>query len=211
MQTDINKGRKKMLQILQVLCKNCVMCELGRRAVEREGEPARDPHVFSNMQMSEFFVLGQNPGYDELVRDEPFVGAAGKNWDAEVQKHGLTRQEFYVGNTVKCWTKDNAKPSFQHVSMCSRFLRMEAGILRPKLIISLGAVAFSFLCPGHNYSDRLGKITDSEYGKVFAVYHPSPRNLIDQSRRADFEHQTKVLCGLIKRLRERSSIASAVP
>jgi DNA polymerase len=178
------------------------MCELGLQGAEKNLE-VRDPHVFSNMNPSRFLVVGQNPGWDELKQHEPFVGAAGKNFDAEIAKHGLDRKSFYISNTVRCHTKDNQKPTPRHMDRCEPFLRMEIGLLKPKLVITLGAVAFAQFCPNNEYSKSLKTIIKSEKFDVpvFAVYHPSPMNFRDEHRKIEFAKQVHILCTLLKRIK----------
>lgn len=191
----------RMLRQLSLTCTACSMCELGLQGAIRNDE-IRDPHVFSNMNPVRFMVVGQNPGWDELKRREPFVGAAGKNFDTEIKKHGLDRTHFYICNTVRCHTKDNIKPTQRHMDKCEPFLRMEIGLLKPRLVITLGAVAFAQLCPDLEYGKSLKSIVQSsKFGvPVFAVYHPSPMNFREEHRKKAFEKQIQLLCSVIKRL-----------
>ena len=195
----VNDSRMTMLRSLRDTCKDCVMCELGRNFKVVRDEKV-DPHVFSTMMPSKFMVVGQNPGFNECKQDTPFVGDAGKNFDAEIAKHGLSRNDFYITNTVKCLTDNNALPSSETIKRCQTFLNMELAILAPKFIITLGAVAFGYFCSQAVYSKALGKMTHSETidKKVFAIYHPSPRNLSVESRRTAFEKQIGMLCKVVK-------------
>jgi len=165
-------------------------------------EIIKDQHVFSNMLPSRIMVIGQNPGYNECIEDTPFVGDAGKTFNKALKAHGVKRNSLYITNTVKCAKTNNERPSLDEARACEPYLLMEMRIMRPKLVITLGGVAFEQLCPGSRYSDRLGRITKSEkYGvKVFAIYHPSPRNLEDPQRNKDFYRQIELLCGLVKNL-----------
>ena len=196
-----DERRLRMLRQLSLTCQACSMCELGRKDAEK-GMICRDPHVFSTVQPSRFMVIGQNPGWHELEKREPFVGAAGANFNEEMGKHGFSRSDFYISNTIKCWTKGNSKPLACHLEACEPFLRMEVKILKPKIIIALGAVAFQALCPDNRFSDCLQQFSSSVYGKVYAIYHPSPMNLNDPKRRSMFNEQVRLLCGVMKRLAE---------
>lgn len=194
----------RMLRQLATTCTACSMCELGLKGAERNST-IRDPHVLSNKNPSPFVIVGQNPGWNELEKNEPFVGAAGNNFDTEIKKHGVSRDWFYICNTVRCYTEGNQRPTQRHMDRCEPFLRMEINLLRPKLIIALGAVAFTQLCPGVDFGPSLKKITKSEkFGVgIFAIYHPSPVNFRDGSRRAAFEDQIRVMCELVKVLRTK--------
>ena len=79
---------------------------------------------------------------------------------------------------------------------------MELGLLKPKLVVALGSVAFGQLCPDVYFSGAMKKITKSEKFDVpvFAVYHPSPMNFADITRKREFVEQIRVLCALAKRL-----------
>jgi len=194
----LEERKLRMLRPLRDTCMACTMCELGRKDAEK-GNILRDPHVLSNMSPSRYVVIGQNPGWDELEACEPFVGQAGRNFDKEIKKHGRSRSDFYITNMVKCWTKGNAKPSVDHCLACSPFLDIEIRILKPKIIITLGSVSFGMLCPGVKYNGALGVLTESRFGMVYAVYHPSPMNINDRGRRVMFEEQIYKLCRLMDR------------
>ncbi len=191
----------RMLRPLSLSCLACSMCELGLKGAEKNGI-MRDPHVFSNMNPKRIMVVGQNPGWNELEEREPFVGLAGRNFNKELAKHGLSRDDFYICNTVRCFTEGNARPLEKHKQRCEPFLRMEIALIKPRFVVALGAVAFEQFCPELVFSESLKNIvTSSHFGvKVFPVYHPSPINFRDSSRKRDFESQMAILCALVKRL-----------
>jgi uracil-DNA glycosylase family 4 len=180
------------------------MCELGR-GIKVAREERIDPHVFSTMNFSKFMIVGQNPGFNECKQDRPFVGPAGENFNKEIEKHGLTRDDFYITNIVKCHTDNNQKPSMTSINRCAPFLQMEINILMPLFIITLGAPSFGYLCPDSIYDKALGNMTHSKIidKKVFAIYHPSPLNLNLESRRRAFEKQIATLCKLVKHFTQK--------
>lgn len=196
-----------MLEHLQKACSVCTMCELGLKEATRN-DHARNPHVFSNMRPHRFMVVGQNPGWDELAANEPFVGAAGNNFNVEIGKHNLSRNDFYICNTVRCYTTNNQRPTERHISRCESFLRMEINIIKPKLLIALGSVAFEQLCPGVKFSSSLKTIVKSEKYQVpvFPIYHPSPVNFRDSSRKELFQEQIALMCKLIKAIKKKYDI-----
>ena len=196
----------RMLRQLSNTCLACTMCELGRKEAVRDSF-SRDPHVLSNMNPTRFMVVGQGPGWDEITKGTPFIGASGKNFDNELAKYGLSRNDFYISNSVRCWIKDNGKPNYDHLSKCRPFLDIEINLIHPYFVITLGAVAFNVFCPGKIYGESLGSLHSSEmFGvKVFAVYHPSPLNLADANRRRDFEQQMKLICGMVKKIKQSES------
>lgn len=208
--TDDQKRKLEMLRPLHAACMACTMCRLGRQEHIHRGNKIDQPHVFSNMNPSRYVVIGQNPGYNECVEGEPFVGDAGEVFNEQIELNGLSRDKFYITNTVKCHTPENRAPELDEVSICEPFLRMELKVLRPVLVISLGAVAFNILCPDKKYSDSLGTVVESRFEvKVFPVYHPSPRNMTDPSRKRKFSEDIAKMCALIKKYDELKPEAAA--
>jgi DNA polymerase len=180
------------------------MCDVGSK-MHQEGIRTFDPHVFSTMTNSPYMIIGQNPGLNECVVGEPFVGSAGKTFDEELEKNDLNRGVFYITNAMKCHTPENRVPTDSELKTCSHFLFMEIRILRPIFVIALGAVAFKVLCPDMQFSDSLGTLVRSTIYdvSVFPIYHPSPRNLSDEHRRQAFIRDVKTICELIKRVEVR--------
>ena len=132
-------------------------------------------------------------------------GKEGKYADRSVYCIDVKEAHNFItlgGVLHNCYTTDNAKPTAQQIATCDPFIRIELSLLQPTLLITLGAVAFGQMCPSKNYQESLGQITDSEpYGfPVYAVYHPSPLNLADKTRKVEFAAQIKRLCGVIKAL-----------
>lgn len=205
--TDLEENKKTMLMGLQNFCMCCRMCPIGCSLVEDKNGDQYDPHVMSNMAFgAKYMVVGQNPGINECKFGIPFIGDAGKNFDEELNKNGLDRTSFYITNIVHCFTRNsdgtnNRKPNAKEKETCSSmFLINEIKIINPKLIITLGESAFSFFCPDRKYSDCLGKITKSHYGKIYGSYHPSPMNINDPARRKIFNRQIELLAKLIKKI-----------
>lgn len=193
---------KRMLVALDSACRACSICELGRR-MAHDGHPTTrmefDPHVFSNCNPSKFVIVGQNPGREECLRGEPFMGPSGRRFNDTISKFGCSRDDFYICNIVRCHTQGNVKPSAEHKRRCESFLRMELLLLRPKLVVCLGSVSFSSLCPGLNLTSNLGNIVHSKSFdvNVYPIYHPSPLNLNDKSKLDKFEDDIRKLCKIV--------------
>ena len=204
MNETARERKLRMLTEMTRTCMACSMCELGRKPAVK-GQNERDPHVLSNTNPSKVIIIGQNPGWDELEQRTPFVGQSGQNFDKEIHRNGVTRKDLYITNIVKCFTQGNAAPSSDHVERCRPFLLMEINLLRPTVVVTLGAVSFKALCPGLSYQESLGKIVESKVlnVKVFPIYHPSPMNLADATRKAAFQEQVKLMCGIVKSLKTR--------
>jgi DNA polymerase len=200
--TDEQNQLLKTLRPLKATCKECRMCRLGRMDHEHNGKPISDHHVFSNMNPTKFMVVGQNPGFNECMKDEPFVGEAGEFFNQALAKFGVQREVFYITNAVKCHTPENRKPEGDEFDACQAFLQIEIKTIRPKFVIALGAVAFEALCPKLTFSANLGKFLKSEKFdvNVYPIYHPSPQNMADPGRKTRFEADIKAICELIIRI-----------
>lgn len=195
----------RMLRPIQSACKACSMCELGKK-LNSNGD---DPHVFSTMTPSKWMVVGQNPGANECKQGRPFVGDSGAFFNKTVERFGRKRSDFYITNAVKCFTEKNDKPTQLHKDRCRPFLQMEIQLLRPVLIITLGAVGFDVFCPDKVLSKCLGQVVVSSIfddQKIYPIYHPSPRNMSVPERKEKFVEDVKRLCKLMK-LYDKDSIA----
>jgi uracil-DNA glycosylase family 4 len=197
-QETFEQRATRMLRGMHTLVNTCSMCSLGKKLCS-DRDSIFDPHVFSNMKPSRWMVIGQNPGFNEVLQHEPFVGDAGKAFANELKKYGLWRSDFYITNAVKCYTIQNAKPDRESMSACESILRLEIQLLKPHFVVALGSVAFESLCPDLDFTPNLGKIVEStKFGiKVFPVYHPSPRNLNNSERKEKFIKDVRILSKLI--------------
>ena len=122
------------------------MCPLGR-SQHTANNKTFNPHVFSNMQESKYVVISQNPGFNECMQGTTFVGQSGKTFDEALKRHGLSRDMFYITNTVKCHTDKNRTPKNSEIKACTPILKMEMSYLQPNLVITLGRIAFNRFCP----------------------------------------------------------------
>ncbi len=109
-------------------CDRCKLATLGRTQV-----------VFGvgNPHASVMFV-GEAPGFNEDQQGEPFVGAAGKLLNDLLASAGLSRDEIYIANVIKCRPPNNRDPEPDEVETCKPFLLQQIQMIRPKLVCTLG-------------------------------------------------------------------------
>lgn len=129
--------------------------------------------------------VGEGPGADEDEVGEPFVGKAGKLLDQMIEAMGLRRSDVWIGNTVKCrptvdeTRSKNRPPTPEERAACGGFLHTQIDIIKPQVIVALGAVAARFFFPdmGGIMSERgkwrqwgslQGKLID-----LMPTYHPA--------------------------------------
>ncbi len=158
-------------------CKNCTRCGLclGRNNVVF-GVGVRDADIM---------FVGEGPGEQEDLQGEPFVGAAGKLLDDMLSIIGINRKNCYIANVVKCRPPGNRDPLDEEQEACIPYLRKQAELVKPQIIVCLGRIAARRLI----YSDY--RIT-RDHGTwicrngtwMTAIYHPSAL-LRDVSKRPE--------------------------
>jgi len=112
-------------------CTRCVLHKQGRKQI-----------VFGvgNSQAEVMFV-GEGPGADEDEQGEPFVGRAGQLLNNMISAMGIQREDVYIANVVKCRPPGNRTPEREECDTCGPFLMRQIAVVRPKVVVALGAVA----------------------------------------------------------------------
>ncbi len=119
------------LEDLEATICTCKACPLGGgrlRFVFGEGHP-----------QARLMFIGEGPGRDEDLQGRPFVGKAGELLDKMIVALGFQRSEVYIANVVKCRPPDNRTPLPEEVGRCLPFLRRQIELIRPQVIVTLGA------------------------------------------------------------------------
>jgi DNA polymerase len=144
----------------------CTRCKLHRtrnKIVFGQGNP-RAGLVF----------VGEGPGRDEDLQGLAFVGRAGKLLTQMIEAMGLTRDEVYICNVVKCRPPENRKPEDDEVATCSPFLYRQLDVIAPKAIVCLGLTAAQALLKTKDSISRFrGEWFDYRGTKLLATYHPA--------------------------------------
>ena len=159
--------RPVALTALQVEIGDCTRCPLaygGRRKI-----------VFGNGDPSaRLMFVGEGPGADEDATGEPFVGKAGQLLNNMIAAMGLHREQVYVANIVKCRPPNNRVPEPVEANTCSQFLVHQIDIVKPKVIVALGATAAMYLLGVKQPVASLrGGWHECRGAKVAVTYHPS--------------------------------------
>ncbi len=145
---------------------DCTRCDLHK---------GRNKLVFGdgNPKANLVFV-GEGPGADEDMQGLPFVGRAGKLLTQMIEAMGLQRREVYICNVVKCRPPENRTPAPEEIATCSPFLLRQIEVIRPKVIVCLGAVAAkTLLNTNRGISQYRGEWLDWHGHKLMATYHPA--------------------------------------
>ena len=160
------RPREVMLEEIQNLMGNCQRCELGQ---------TRTNIVFGtgNPHARVMFV-GEGPGRNEDLKGEPFVGAAGHKLDSLLSLAGLTRDEIYIANVVKCRPPSNRNPKPAEIEACSPFLREQIRSIWPDVIVCLGNFASQWvLKTDRGIMTLRGKLYQTGHFVVAPTFHPA--------------------------------------
>jgi uracil-DNA glycosylase family 4 len=159
---------------------NCTLCPLGQtrtKFVYGVGNPHAD-----------IMFVGEAPGRDEDLKGEPFVGRAGKLLDKILEAMGLTRQDVYIANILKCRPPDNRDPQPDEMNTCMPYLKEQIRLIKPKFICALGRIA------AHGLLDTtapLGKLRGQwhrfEGIPLIVTYHPAALLRFQQYKRPTWE------------------------
>ncbi len=141
----------------------------------------RDIMVFSTGNPeAELMLVGEAPGYQEERQREPFIGPAGQKLDAILKAMGLSRPEIYISNVckfrpaIKNQTTGNRKPSPEEMASTISFLRAEIDVVKPSVIIALGATAAEGLLESNQPVGRLrGEWHQFQGIPLRVTFHPS--------------------------------------
>ena len=128
------------LQEIALLVKNCGDCPLG--AQRTNAVPGEGP------EDAKLLFIGEGPGQQEDRQGRPFVGAAGQFLEELLTSIGLTREQVFIANMIKCRPPQNRDPSPEEISACSKYLDRQIELLNPELIVTLGRFSLGRFFPG---------------------------------------------------------------
>jgi DNA polymerase len=152
-------------------CKRCKLCEARMNIVFGVGD----------VQARIMFV-GEGPGADEDAQGEPFVGRAGQLLNNMITAMGIRREDVYIGNVVKCRPPQNRAPERDECETCGPFLMRQISVVRPEIIVALGATAAKFLL---GVSDSMANLR----GRIYDFHPTVPQG----ARERDPEFTTKLV------------------
>ena len=144
-------------------CRACSLCEDRRTVVFGEGNPR-----------AALMFIGEGPGMEEDLQGRPFVGPAGQLLTKIIQALGLTRDQVYIANMVKCRPPQNRVPLPEELAACRRFLDAQIAAIQPSVICALGRTAANALL---NTESPLGALRGRAHAlgsiPVIVTYHPA--------------------------------------
>lgn len=179
---------RKSLKAFRDAATDCKACDLWERGTQTVfGEGAR---------RAEVVFVGEQPGNEEDLSGKPFVGPAGRLLDEALVKAGIDRAQTYVTNVVKHFKWEprgkrriHKKPNAREITACRPWLEAEITLVKPKVIVCLGATAAqTLLGPKFRVSKQRGQFIESTLAPyIMATVHPSSilRAPDDETRHAE--------------------------
>jgi uracil-DNA glycosylase len=192
---------------LSVEAKAAAFAELRQRALAC----VKCPHLASSRKQvvfgvgnigAELMFVGEAPGADEDEQGEPFVGKAGQLLTRIIQTMGLTRELVYIGNILKCrpdtpgQSAGNRKPTGEEMATCILYLHEQIDLIRPKVLVALGATAVEGLLGKTVGITRLRGNWQTYRGiPLMPTYHPAYllRNQALSEKRKIWEDMLQVM------------------
>lgn len=144
-------------------CDACRLCDERHSAVPGEGR--RDADIM---------LIGEGPGEQEDLSGRPFVGPAGQLLDKMLNAIGLKREDVFICNVVKCRPPRNRTPERDEAEACLPYLRAQVALVRPRIIILLGATAArNAISPDIRITRDRGAWFEKDGVYLIITYHPS--------------------------------------
>ena len=179
-------------------CALCSLCQSATHKVPGQG----DIH-------SPLMLIGEGPGQAEDEQGLAFVGPAGQLLTRMLSAVGICREKVYIANIVKCRPPHNRVPSEEEALACLPHLRMQVALLRPRVIVLLGATAARYtLDPEIRITRDRGKWVERKGVWMMATYHPSAL-LRDPAKKSDAWEDMKSLRSKLQELDIYSALLSS--
>jgi DNA polymerase len=168
------------IEPLGALARKCQRCSLSStcsQVVFADGAP-----------ISRLMLVGEGPGADEDAQGLPFVGRAGQLLNKILQASEISREEVYITNVVKCRPPGNRIPNPEEVRACRGYLEAQIRIIRPAIIVCLGALATQTVVdPRARITGTRGHWFVREGIKIMPTYHPAALLRREELKRPTWE------------------------
>ncbi len=148
-------------------CKKCPLHKTRKNAVPGEGGFRK-----------KIMFIGEAPGKWEDIKGRPFVGAAGKYLDELLASVGLSREDVYITNIVKCRPPGNRDPLPEEIRACAPYLERQISVMKPKIICPLGRFSAKYILEKYGFtmksiSSAQGKVYQHPEVIIIPMYHPA--------------------------------------
>lgn len=180
----------------------CTLCDLAatrKKAVPGEGKYA-----------AEILFIGEGPGYHEDVQGRPFVGASGNYLEKLLGLIGLTRDQVFITNVVKCRPPENRDPTTPEINACKPYLDQQEAILDPLIVVTLGRYSMARYFPGGKITQIHGQPKYDLRRAYMPLFHPAAV-LRDPTKEPAMETDFRRIPEILDEVRRRRASAEAAP
>lgn len=175
-------------------CRRCSLCQTRKKAVMGKGN-LNSPVLF----------IAEAPGANEDRDGIPFTGRSGEMFDRLLANAGMSREEIYLTNVVKCHPPGNRDPRPEEQEACIPYLKYETLLLHPRIIVCLGRIAAQrIIRPDYRITREHGTFLYRKHVWLTAVYHPSAI-LRDETK---FEETARDFRAIREKIRESEEIVA---
>ena len=143
-------------------CQRCELAKTRNLTVPGEGNPN-----------AEIMFIGEGPGFHENEQGHPFVGASGKFLDQLLAQAGVTREDVFIANVVKCRPPGNRDPLPDELAACDAYLEAQIKAINPSIIVTLGRFSMNKFFPGAKISAVHGQMQKVGERYVIPMFHPA--------------------------------------
>jgi DNA polymerase len=183
---ELNLTLPNTLEALQKQAQNCHLCELSKsrqKVVFGEGDPHAD-----------LLFIGEAPGATEDSSGKPFVGRSGELLTKMIENVlQISRSDVYITNIVKCRPPNNQVPTPTQAHTCQPYLLKQIELIKPKLIVTLGATAYHYLTGDETSITKIRGTLHKQKGyTIIPTYHPSYLLRNPSAKKEVFEDLLKV-------------------
>ena len=157
---------KKNLAELAAEVSTCVRCPLHQ---------TRTQTVFARGNLkANLMIIGEAPGFQEDKQGLPFVGNSGVFFNKMLNSIGLSGEDVYFANLLKCRPPENRDPQVEEITKCSDYLAQQIVMVAPKLILAAGHFAAEFLLNTTSPLNKMrNKVHDYQGTPIVVSYHPA--------------------------------------
>ncbi|PPD19167.1 MAG: uracil-DNA glycosylase [Methylobacter sp.] len=173
-QTEDSSAVWAQLQSEVAQCQRCGLCQSRKNTVFGAGN-----------QQADWMLIGEAPGQSEDEQGLPFVGNAGLLLTEMLRAIGLSREQVFIANILKCRPPGNRDPKLEEIAACQDYLQRQIGLVQPKIILAVGRIAAQTLLASEQPLARLrGKVHELDAIPLIVVYHPAYllRSLIEKRK-----------------------------
>ncbi len=174
-------------------CEKCSLSQGRNKSVPGDGSLDAD-----------IMFIGEGPGFHEDRQGLPFVGPAGNLLNEMLSSIGLARQDVYITNMVKCRPPNNRDPFPAEIRSCSPYLDAQIGLIKPKVIVTLGRYSFAKFFPNESISRARGRPRNWQGLVIYPMYHPAAA-LHNPGLRPAIQRDFSTLPELIREVAERQA------